>query len=221
MAELYHLHLKGIRDDKWKEKKEIIITNDFTNRLGKRINSFNDCTENSQLNSISNKLNNFLQYNGYQSFSKMPMYMILDYVLNSNEKIDLKTQKAILEEIRVLVFNAAMLKRETAMENYRKDNKENLPSRQHCLYATTEKGINYWANRITDNDIEIFRIEALEEPFKTSEAFIPDESSTYEEMYKKSFKYWNPKFKNIDEESSEYLVQGKVKILEKVAEVKK
>ena len=41
MAELYHLHLKGNQDEKWKEKKELNITPDFTNRLGKKVKNFN------------------------------------------------------------------------------------------------------------------------------------------------------------------------------------
>ena len=57
MAELYHLHLKGRHDEKWKEKKELNITPDFTNRLGKRINEFNDCTINPELQIISNIIN--------------------------------------------------------------------------------------------------------------------------------------------------------------------
>ena len=219
MTELYHLHLKGNRDDKWKEKKEIIINDSFTNRLGKKVNNFNDCTTNPKLNEVSDIINNLFEYAGYKSFSRMPLYLILDHVLNTN--IDLETQKIILQEVRNLAFQAEIFKRETAMENYRKDNNKELPSRQHCLYATTESGIEYWKNKIIDGDIDIFRIETLEEPFKTSEIFIPDESSTYEEMYNSSFRYWNPKFKNIPEETSEYLVKGKIKILEKVDEIKR
>lgn len=50
--ELYHLHtknLEGCRDDKWKEKKEIIINDSFTNRLGNKIKNFNDSTNNAGL----------------------------------------------------------------------------------------------------------------------------------------------------------------------------
>lgn len=220
MAELYHLHLKGIRDDKWKEKKEIVITDNFINRLGKKVNNFNDCTNNPRLYNITSKLNNLLQQLNYHEFSKMPLHLILDYVLDPNTHIDQKTQKIVLQEMRNLAFETAILKRETAMESYRKDNKNNLPSRQHCLYATTESGIEYWKYKLLDGDIDIFRIETLEEPFKTSEILIPGESGTYEEIYNNSFKYWNPKLKNVPDETSEYLVKGKIKILEKVDEIK-
>ena len=217
--DLYHLHLKGIRDDKWKEKKEIIINDSFINRLGKRVNNFNDCIVNSNLKEVLDDINNCFQCCGYESFSKIPLYLILDYL--DENKVDYKTQKIILQEVRNLAFQAAIFKREMAMENFRKDNKELLPSRLHCLYATTDEGINYWKTQLIDGDIDIFRIESLEEPFKTSEIFIPSESNNYEEMYNNSFRYWNPKFKNISEEHSEYLVQGKVKILEKVDEVRR
>lgn len=217
--ELYHLHLKGCHDDKWKERKEIVVTDKFENRLFKKVNNFNDCTSNQKLGNLSRYINMELNYNGYESFSKMPIYMLTDYLLKPN--IDLKTQKIILEEIKNMAFQASVFKRELAMENFRKDNNKNQPSRLHCLYATTEEGISFWQNQIIDGDLDVFRIEVIDKPFKTNEVFIPSESSTYEEMYNSSYRYWNPKFKNVPEECSEYLVQGRVKVLEKVEEIKK
>ena len=107
------------------------------------------------------------------------------------------------------------------MEQYRQDKHNNLPSRLHCIYATDEKGLNHWRRQITDGDITIYRIEPMEEPFKTSEIFIPNEENSFEGMYNNSFHYWNPNFKKIPTNQSEYLVNGKVKILEKVMEFKK
>ena len=220
--DLYHLHvkgLKGVRDDKWKENKEIIISDSFVNRLGKKVNNFNDCTIKDELKIVINNINVDLQLNGFESFSKMPLHLIMDYLFANN--VNPQTQKIILQEVRNLAFQASIFKREMAMENFRKDNNSSLPSRQHCLYATTDEGINYWLEQLKDGDIDIFRIEPIEEPFKTSEIFIPSESNSYEEMYNNSFRYWNPKFKNIPEVYSEYLIRGKVKILEKVGEKKK
>jgi len=217
--ELYHLHLKGNHDDKWKENKEIVITDKFVNRLARKVNSFNDCTSLSKLDNITKEVNAILAYNNFEPFSKMPLHLILEYLLNPN--IDLKTQKILLQEAKRIVFEASIFKREMAMENFRKDNFGNLPSRLHCLYATNEEGIDYWERQLMDGNLDIFRIEVIDEPFKTNEVFIPIESSSYEEMYSNSFRYWKPKFKNVPEECSEYLVQGKVKIMEKVGEIKK
>ena len=123
MAELYHLHIKGIKEHKWKEKKEIIINNDFTNRLGDKINNFNDCTNNRNLEDIANYLNDILATIGYQTYSKMPLHLILDHMLNNQSKIDKKTQMIILNELKTLAFHSSVFKRELAMENFRKDNK--------------------------------------------------------------------------------------------------
>lgn len=217
--ELYHLHLKGIRDDKWKEKKEIIIDKNFTNRLGNKINDFNDCTSNKGLDRISNIINFGMQQNGYAPLCKMPLYGIMD--CSSELKLSCDEQKILLQELRNLAFQAAIFKREMAIENFRKDNKQELPSRLHCLYATTENGINYWRENLIDGDLEVFRIGALSEPFITSEIFIPSEDCNYDQMYNGAFRYWNPKLKNMQEDTFEYLVQGKVKILEKVDEIRR
>lgn len=223
--ELYHLHLKGIRDDKWKEKKEIIIDKNFTNRLGNKVNNFNDCTVNNELRHIINEINTCFRDYGYQTFSKMPLYLVFDHLIyimeKENKKITPELQLTIFKELRNMTFQAAIAKRELAMENFRKDNKQELPSRLHCLYATTENGIKYWKNNIVDGELEVFRIDTLSEPFITSETFIPDEDSTYEQMYNGAFRYWNPKLKNMPEDTFEYLVQGKVKILEKVDEIRR
>lgn len=219
MSELYHLHTKGIRDDKWKEKKEIIINDNFINRLGKRCNEFNDCINNDQFSQICNNINNMLSYYGYETFTNMPLHLVIDYLLNNN--VDRTAMIKILQEVKKLSYNSSIFKREMAMEQFRKDNNNSLPSRLHCIYATDEKGIDTWKNKLVDGDMDLYRIDVIDEPFKTSELFIPCESCSFEDIYKYSYNYWNPKFKNINASANEYLVKGKIKILEKVAEYKR
>ena len=145
----------------------------------------------------------------------MPLHLILDHLLGQN--VYFRTQKVILQEVKQMVFQASVFKRELALENFRKYFAQSLPSRLDCLYVTTEQSVNYWRNQLLDGDLDVFRIATMDEPFKTKEKFIPNESLNYEEMYNSSLKYWKPKLKN----ASEYLIQGKVKILEKVEEIKK
>ena len=108
-------------------------------------------------------------------------------------------------------------------ENYRLENASNLPSRLHSLYVTTEEGLSYWCNLLIDNDLEVFKVDVANEPFVTNEQFLPSEELTYQESYNLSKNYWYPKFnkQNIDTASNEYLVQGRVRILKKVDEIKK
>jgi len=221
--ELYHIHTKGIRDDKWKENKEIVITDDFINRLGKMCNDFNDCISSNQFSEVCYKINENLMYSGYEIFNDMPIYLIINQLLidEKNGNLDKDTMLKALKIVRNLSYNSSIFKREMAMEQHRKDNNSNLPSRLHCIYATDEKGVMTWINTLVNGEKEIYRIDVIDEPFKTSEIFIPSESCSYKDMYENSYRYWNPKFKNVNERFNEYLVKGKVKILEKVDEIKK
>lgn len=223
MTELYHIHTKGIRDDKWKVNKELIISDNFVNSLGKKCNEFNDCNTSNKLNDICDRINYVLNSFGFDSYENMPIHLIIEQLLidEQNNRMDKNVLLEVLKLVKFLSYNASIFKREMAMEQYRKDNNSNLPSRLHCVYATDEDSLDTWRKKAINNDIEVYRIDIFEEPFKTSEIFIPDESFSYKDMYSNSYNYWNPKFKNIGNASNEYLVKGKIKILEKVAEFKK
>ena len=110
--------------------------------------------------------------------------------------------------------------REMAMEEYRKENCINLPSRLHSLYACSEEGIDFWATQIRDNDVDIYRIDVFDEPFLSNEALLPAEELCYGDKVKASYKYFKPNKKDLNPITNEYLVQGKVKVLEKVKEIK-
>ena len=49
-----------------------------------------------------------------------------------------------------------MFKRETALENYRKNNFNFLPSRLHSIYLTDEKGVSYWIDALDAKDYDLF-----------------------------------------------------------------
>ena len=109
-----------------------------------------------------------------------------------------------------------MFKRETALENYRKDNVSTLPSRLHTIYLTDEKGVDYWINALQTNNYKLYRVEASGEIFKTNEQLIPDEELSYKDVYESAYNYWHPNFKHVPDYTNEYLVKGKVKVLEKI-----
>jgi len=113
-------------------------------------------------------------------------------------------------------FNANYFKRESALENYRKDKVSMLPSRLHSVYLTDEKGIDAWIEKLAVENIELFRVVAEGNIFKTSEIFIPDETLSYEKTYDAAYDYWHPNFKKAPDDANEYLVQGKIKVLEKI-----
>lgn len=220
---LYHIHLKGIKDDKWKEGKEFVISDNFTNRLGNRINNFNCWTSSNGIDNAVNDINILLERYGYPTFEdEVDIVSLVDYLIQKN--VDRNTLKDILKRVKKLAFDAAMFKREMAMESFRRDYNNSLPSRQKCIYATDEAGIGYWGDIVLSSNtscgVELFRIDPMDDVFKTNEIFIPNETLNYEKMYKNSYEYWSPKFKKLSQEDmqkNEYLVKGRVRVLEKMS----
>ena len=113
-------------------------------------------------------------------------------------------------------FYSSMFKRETALEHYRICKYSNLPSRLHSIYLTDELGIGSWIKKLGIDNLELYRVEAEGNIFKTSEFFIPNETLSYEDTYNQSYHYWNPNFKKAPLDANEYLVQGNIKVLEKI-----
>lgn len=198
--ELYHIHKIGKYDKIWKEKKEIIISENFKNGMLKRQNDF--CLR------IDTPYGNPINIHDY-------MTMVLQSIKNGEE-----ISKEELEEILSLAYHASyygnMFKREAALEDYRKDNRKNLPSRLHSIYFTDEKGIDYWINALNAARYELYRVEVEGNIFKTNEQLLPNETLSYIDAYNNAYNYWNPNFKKVPDCTNEYLVQGKVKVLEKI-----
>ena len=113
-------------------------------------------------------------------------------------------------------FRSNEFKRENALENFRLNKFSNLPSRLHSVYLTDEKGIDTWIEKFGNAKLTLYRVEAEGTIFKTNEQLIPDERLTYQEAYDASYRYWNPNFKKVPENTNEYLAQGKIKVLEKI-----
>lgn len=106
--------------------------------------------------------------------------------------------------------------RENALEEYRKQHFPNLPSRLHSIWLTDDIGKDFWKKSLGENTIS-YKVLVSGNLFKSSHEFIPDDRLNVKEMYDSSEYYWNPIFKNeLEERHTEYLFQGKLKILEKI-----
>lgn len=205
--ELYHIHKIEGNDNKgkvWNENKEIIVDDKFKNGMLKRYNDFTTKMR------ASNSEGSIVDINIHDYLANVL------FALNSGRKFS----KQELEEILKLSYHASyygnMFKRETALENYRKDNVNMLPSRLHTVYLTDEKGIEYWINALQTNNYHLYRVEATGDIFKTNEQLIPYETLSYSDAYESAYNYWHPNFKKVPDNTNEYLVKGKVKVLEKI-----
>ena len=218
--EYYHLHTKGIKDNFWKEKREFIIDEKFRNRLCERYNNFSLETPENDVRQIYSMIDPEL---ANAIFGMFGFDIDLDYLIHYclENGINNRSMKMLLEISKKRLYDARIFKREMALENYRKDNYPNLPSRLHSLFVTTEQGISYWKDRLIDNDLEIFKLDVVDTPFITNEQYLPYENLNYGDSYQAASGYWHPSLKDDYEFTREYLVQGKVKILEKVDEISK
>lgn len=204
--ELYHIHKIVGNDSKgkfWKKSKEIIVDDKFKNDMLKR---YNDFTTSMKLDADGEMIN--LNIHDY----------LTAILFNLNNGINYS--KSELKQFINLAYHASyygnMFKRETALENYRKDNVSSLPSRLHTVYLTDEKGIDYWVKALGTSTYNLYRVEAVGDIFKTNEQLIPDERLSYIDAYESSYNYWHPNLKKVPDYTNEYLVKGKIKVLEKI-----
>lgn len=190
--ELYHIHRLGNHDKIWKENREILVNDDFKSLMAKRYNNYTTGIK------VDDTIINFHDY------------------LSQNCINNIIALLGMLDNIFKISYYGNMFKRETALENFRKDNFKQLPSRLHSIYLTDEKGIDSWIEKLGANKFKLYRVEATGNIFKTNEQLLPRENLDYEQTYKDAYNYWNPNFKKVPDDANEYLVQGKIKILEKI-----
>lgn len=198
--ELYHFHKENNKDNIWKENNTILVPETFESTTYKRIMKFTNSFEDPIIGNIT-----------YYEYATIKMQELL-----LNENLDMKTVRQIIENLFDVSLKSNEFKRETVLENYRLAKKPNLPSRIHCIYLTDEKGLETWINKLENSKLTLYRVEAEGNIFKTNEQLLPEERLSYEDAYYAAYKYWNPNFKKVPDNTNEYLVQGKVKVLEKI-----
>ena len=214
--ELFHVHLIGNHDKLYHENSVFTVDkNKFKNRMYYRIYNMTPTVDVKDYSRIMKDINFLCNLNGIGSYdSKINLGEIITYILHK-KCTEEEIRKALEQSSRILLDEAINL-REMAMEEYRKNNCPEIPSRLHSLFACSEEGIGFWNEKIYDNDTQIFKIEVDEEPFVSNEQLLPIEGLSYGDKIDASYSYFHPRKKDLDPETNEYLVQGKVKILERI-----
>ena len=219
--ELYHLHLLGHYDRLYKENKEFVIDRDkFNNRIYNRIYNMNSTTSVSRYPKSVGYLNYLCRLNNMYPFDdKINPGEILEMALKQG--IDQDELIKVLQDVKDMILAEGINLREMAMEEYRKENCKDIPSRMHSLFACSEEGLDFWIQHIMDNDVDIFRIEVFDEVFLSNEGLLPEEKLSYGDKIKASYNYFHPRKKDLNPLNDEYLVQGKVRIIKKEGEVRR
>ena len=216
--ELYHIHLLGNHDNLYKSNSEIIINkNSFNNRLYERVMRSKVSVPSSHYPNLVKRINEDNKKHGIFLINKTVNLPIISEYLDGASKEEFINY---FKDVREILYDSMVAKRELSIENFRRDKFPDKPSRLHSVYACNEEGIEYFAPLLYDADADVYRIEVLDEVFRTNEQLLPKEETSYIDSYKSAIRYFNPRMKDLNKESDEYLVQGKVKILEKVAEIR-
>ena len=196
---MYHYHKLGLYDDIWQVGNEIVVDNNFNSYYGSIIDKFSTGVK---------------CVNGIFSLDRVIDEYIDDIGL---ENVDVNTIEDLLKCSSLIIKNINIYNRELMLEKYRLDNNPNLPSRLHSIWLSDKESLNFWKEQVREyRKIVLFRVSITGGLFKSSDEFIPNDELTTKEMYEASNNYWNPIFKEEDLCKTEYLFQGKVKVLEKI-----
>jgi hypothetical protein len=198
--EMYHFNNSDRRKNIW------IVGSEF------------DITE----NYISDYWCNGLNFNGKvkvtsgTSEGMFPFYKVINSYLK--EEQDKETYIKMLNEASRLLVNYSTLQRELILEEVRKKFYPELPSRKNIIYLCDFNQIEHWKNKLTKSggNIDLFKVEVTGNLFKSSDILLPDDSESVNTMFEQAKKYWEADLSNISDNQSEYLFQGKVKILKKI-----
>ena len=141
---------------------------------------------------------------------------IIDDYLTKEQ--DTETYIKMLETASVFLKHYSTVQREMVLEQVRKELYPYIPSRKNCIWLCDERQLEFWKEKL-GNRGDLFKVSITGELFKTSDIFLPDKEMNIIESYEQAKKYWNPDFSNIDESKTEYLFQGKLKILKKLDKI--
>ena len=231
--ELYHIHILGNHDELYKVNHEFVVNkNSFNNRIYDRVHNMTPTVDVDKYPEMVRYLNTLLIKAGVSEFDArinlgelIELFLQLNTLEDDPTRLDLKiSDKAnldlvkLLKDAKTISLTEGINIRELALEEYRKENCNSLPSRMHSLFACSGEGLDFWDKFIFDenNGTQIFRIEAMNEPFLSNESLLPNETLSYGEKIQAAHDYFHPKEKDLDPATNEYLIQGKVKILERL-----
>ena len=200
---MYHFHKSGVYDEMWKEGSKFIVDKDFYSYYCNIVNGFQTgiLAQGSENVSFARVLSFYLK-NPEVMFEEPGLFMNL------------------LAKSKEIILGMDAFQREFVLESYRRNYYPKLPSRKHSIWVTNKESLEYWKLMLESSDyqLSLLELDLTGELIKTSALFLPEEGFSMNETYSKCEAYWNPIFKNKEEEQqAEYLFQGEVKVLKKLS----
>nr|MBP3258848.1 DUF2441 domain-containing protein [Bacilli bacterium] len=197
--EMYHFHNNSAYNDILVPNNEIIVDNSFNTFYVDILKTYTTAVnlKNGDKLSFDRLIDNYLE----RDVSKETLIKLL------------KEAARIIEDINIC-------KRELALERVRETRYPDLPSRSHSIWLCDEFGLDFWKDALSGGNkikLNLYKVSVTGNLFKSSDAFLPKNTSDYGTNLIEACEYWNPQLTAEDDrERIEYLFQGKLKILEKL-----
>lgn len=194
--EMFHYHRGRYYNDIWKAGNEIIVDENFNNRLGVLLQRFDI--------SVVCKNGNLTVFDS-----------VISTCLENLESQSLEYIAKVMNKARELILEMSIYNRELALERYRLKYCPQLPSRLHSLYFCEQEGLDFWKNQLGEScNLQLFRVSLDGELFCSSDYWLPGRDLCVEQMEQEAGLYWNPPYTETSDQ--EYLFRGKVKVIEKL-----
>jgi hypothetical protein len=136
---------------------------------------------------------------------------------NKSEKID-EIENLYEDNNKILLLSAkalwttSLIIRELIFEEVRRDQFQNYPSRQKCIWLIkTIEGVDYWKEKIKG---EIFRVKFTGKIHVGNNKFLNADTFSLNQMRKNAFLYWSGV--GSEELADEIIFEGVVKVLERL-----
>lgn len=192
--EMFHFHKDNAYNNIWKQGNVIDNEKNYISDFYKRLLNFCANVETTK--------------GDYEHFS----YIIAGYLKEDQDK---EMYIRMLKDAKIFLEQYALVQREMVLEQIRKEAFPDLISRKNAIWLCDENQISFWQRNLGNNKLNLFKVSVTGNLFRTSDVYLPDRDMNIIDSIKCAYNYWNPNFKNIDDNKTEYLFQGKLKVLEK------
>ena len=134
----------------------------------------------------------------------------IDYVITMEEE-QLHYSCHYFEDLSSL-RSYYFLRREFALEEGRKIYNPSAPSRFHSIFLTDHSNIQYWINRVGNDEYRIYNLVVSGNLFQSVDSLYPSGDLTLERQVEQSKNYWKPKIKAYGKRR-EFIFQGEAQII--------
>ena len=212
---MYHFHVHNGYDPLWKKDNEIIVDKKFNIPKQYFIKNFSTgvyCINPDGMKPIEEVIELLLEHvNTKEKLLELKEADEGVFLYNMKNMINL------LKDSSQIIRYASIYNLESALEETRVRYYSVLPSRLNSMFVIDDDNLDFWWKTYKQLDADLYELSLTGNLFKTSAAFTPPLGASHQDTVRMAHAYWNPRIENeFDIKNTEYLFNGKAKILRKI-----